>query len=251
MVVAALYIVGFSSAADKGFNNVMSYALIATAGGLTLLLLLHILFTKRNAIIPPRMLKVRTTVFFLIASFFNSFMFMPAVYLLPQFFQGVMGDDALQSGIQLIPMLVCVSGASMIAGQITSRLGIVRPVCWVGFGLAAIGYGLFYGLYGPNMSNAVRASVQVVCGLGVGLSLAATMLIIQAAMPMKDMASATAAWVLLRSMGATVGVAITQAIFNSGMRSKLAQIPGYSRLRGAKGCQRVCSFASATSGTNA
>lgn len=227
MAVAALLIVGFSSAADKGFSDPQSYGLIAAGGGLALVLFAHILFTKRNAIIPPRMLKVRTTVFFLIASFLNSFMFMPAVYLLPQFFQAVMGDDALQSGIQLIPMLVCVSGASMIAGQITSRLRIVRPVCWTGFAVAAIGYGLFYALYDPGMTKAVSATVQVVCGLGVGLCLAATMLVIQAAMPMKDMASATAAWVLLRSMGATVGVAITQAVYNSGMRANLARIPGY------------------------
>jgi len=34
-------------------------------------------------------LRTRTTVLFLIASFFNSFMFMPAVFLLPQYFQGV------------------------------------------------------------------------------------------------------------------------------------------------------------------
>lgn len=243
MGVAALFIVGFSSAADKGFAHPISYALIAAAGALTVLLFLHILFTKRNAIIPKRMLKLRTTVFFLIASFFNSFMFMPAVYLLPQFFQGVMGDNALQSGIQLIPMLVCVSGASMISGQITSRFHIVRPVCWVGFTLATIGYGLFYALYSPTMSVAIRASVQVVCGLGIGLSLAATMLVIQAAMPMKDMASSTAAWVLLRSMGATVGVAITQALYNSGMRSKLSQIDGYGTdfvaPKGAKGYEAL------------
>jgi hypothetical protein len=78
-------------------------------------------------------------------------------------------------------------------------------VCWAGFGFAGLGYGLFYGLYSPDVSFAAQESIQVVAGLGVGFCFSASMLVIQAAMPLKDMAASTAAWILIRSMGATVG----------------------------------------------
>ncbi len=72
-----------------------------------ILVVVNSLTTKRNAIIPAvstclhlyhladlslstqRMLKLRTTLFFLFSTFCNSFMLFPTVYLLPQFFQGV------------------------------------------------------------------------------------------------------------------------------------------------------------------
>jgi len=55
------------------------------------------------------------------------------------------------------------------------------------------------------MSYAAQQSIQVVAGLGVGFCFSATMLVIQAAMPVKDMAASTAAWILIRSIGVTIG----------------------------------------------
>ncbi len=122
----------------------------------------------------------------------------------------------------MVPYLVTSSGFTMlgttpsllrrstsltcaIAGQITSHYHIVRPLCWIGFALTSLGYGLFYGLLTSTSSFAIQEGVQVLIGFGTGISLSTPMLIVQAAMPFKDMAAATSAWILCRSLAATIG----------------------------------------------
>jgi hypothetical protein len=125
----------------------------------------------------------------------------------------------------MVPTLVCASGVTIIgqfrshvyiigilgtddthpAGQITQRWHIVRPLIWAGFFLTSLAFGLLYGLLTSTSSYATQEVVQVILGCGMGLSLSTPMLVIQAAMPLKDMAAATSAWVLCRSLAATVG----------------------------------------------
>lgn len=76
---------------------------------------------------------------------------------------------------------------------------------WVGYGLAALGFGLFYATYTYPIPLATQEGVMVVAGVGVGLSLSSPLLILQAAMPLKEMAAATSAWQLSRSMGGSIG----------------------------------------------
>lgn len=101
IISIGLLIVGFSSAADHGFGQASSYGVIIAGVVVFAIALIYCMTTKRNAIIPAvgpthrhvadcqRLFKIRTTSFFVVGSFFNSLMFMPVAYLLPQFFQGV------------------------------------------------------------------------------------------------------------------------------------------------------------------
>lgn len=67
-----------------------------------------------------------------------------------------------------------------MAGQINSRLNIVRPVVWTGYAVSALGYGLCirYLVYGGGIGN--QMGVMVLTGLGVGMSHAVPLLCIQA-----------------------------------------------------------------------
>lgn len=59
-------------------------------------------------------------------------------------------------------------------------------------------------------SSGVLLGVQeLIVGLvaaGIGLAVSPTMLVIQAAVPAEDMAAATSGWVLVRSMGPSIGM---------------------------------------------
>lgn len=121
-------------------------------------------------------------------------------------------------------------GASLfgvLAGQITGRFRIVRPVIWVGYLLAGVGYLLFYAFFTSTVSFSVQEGLQIITATGIGLSLSPPILVIQAAMPFRDMAAATSTWVLARSLGATIGLAVFGAILNAGVRQRFAKIPGY------------------------
>ena len=95
--------------------------------------------------------------------------------------------------------------APFLAGQVNSRLRIIRPVAWAGYFLGGLGYLLFYIFFKYPFSRGVQDGLTILAGFGIGLSLQVPMLIIQAAMPLKEMAAATSAWVLTRSIGGSIG----------------------------------------------
>ncbi|KAL7425027.1 hypothetical protein Q5752_000715 [Cryptotrichosporon argae] len=230
MAGGALVIVGFATAADNGFDQPAAIALIVVGFVLCIAAIANFCLTKRNAIIPPRAFKTRTTLFFLIASTLHALAFIPVNYLLPQFFQGVRGSSALSSGLQLLPYACAVSWTTVVAGIIAGRLKVVRPVVWAGYALGAVGFGLFYRFYSATTPRAVELGVQVVLGVGAGASLQVPLLVLQAAMPLKEMAAITSAWTLTRSLGGSIGIAIFTAVLNTNIQSKFEKIPGYGTL---------------------
>ncbi|WVQ79303.1 hypothetical protein IAT38_001400 [Cryptococcus sp. DSM 104549] len=227
MISLGLLIVGFSRAADNGFGAPSSYGILIAGGVVFFLAVGHCMFTKRNAVIPARMFKNRTTLFFLIGSTLHASAFLPANYLLPQMLQGLRGDTPLDSGVHLLPFAVCVAWMTVVAGQINSRLRIIRPVTWFGYGLAALSFGLFYKYYTADVSYPTQEGLLVIAGVGVGLSLQSPLLILQAAMPLKEMAATTSAWSLSRSMGGSIGLAVFTAVLNTNIRSRFVKIEGY------------------------
>lgn len=158
------------------------------------------------------------------ASTLHAAAFIPCNVLLPQFFQGVHGADALQAGIQLLPFAIFVSWSTVVAGQIQSRLRIVRPVTWFGYAVGALGFGILYGFWNWDITLPMQHGTSIIPAVGIGLSLQSPMLILQAAMPLKDMAAVTSAWVLTRSIGGSVGVSVYTAILNSDMRAEFAKV---------------------------
>jgi hypothetical protein len=145
-------------------------------------------------------------------------------------FQGVNGSGALKSGIDLLPYACGVSWSTVIgelalfrlvvkadrlAGLINSRLRIVRPVAWVGYALAGIGMILFYVFFKYPIPYALQEGLQVVTAVGVGLSLSTPILILQAAMPLKEMAAATSAWQLTRALGGSIGMSLVPIALSS------------------------------------
>lgn len=72
---------------------------------------------------------------------------------------------------------------------------------------------LFYQFYQYPIPYATQEGLQIITAVGVGLSLATPILILQAAMPLKDMAAATSAWQLTRSLGGSIGQSLSHYSF--------------------------------------
>jgi hypothetical protein len=47
------------------------------------------------------------------------------------------------------------------------------------------------------------------------------------AMPFKEMAASTSAWLLVRSLGGTLGIAVFQAVISTGLESRFPTLQGY------------------------
>lgn len=68
----------------------------------------------------------------------------------------------------------------------------------------------------------------MVPALGVGSLFQTPLIALQAAMPISDMATSTAALGLIRTISGTIGISAGNAIYTSELRKRLPLIPGYS-----------------------
>ncbi|RDX56815.1 MFS amino acid permease [Lentinus brumalis] len=181
------------------------------------------LFTKRSPIIPPRLFKTRTTGLILISTFLHALAFFSGTYYLPVYFQ-VLGSSATNAGVRMLPFSLVGAAMSIVSGQIISRTGSWRPVMWVAWAIMTLGYGLMITL-DDTSNNAERILYPLVAALGMGCLFQTPLIGLQAAMPLKDMATSTAAFVLIRSIGGTVGISVGQVIISSELRRRVANIP--------------------------
>ncbi|PVF96665.1 MFS general substrate transporter [Serendipita vermifera] len=181
---------------------------------------------KRNPILPPRLFKTRTTAGILLSSFIQFMALSGVSYYLPNYYQ-VLGASATRSGIYTIPFSVIGSFFAIVGGQIVARTGKYRPTLWTSWVLLTLGMGLLY-LLDENSSKAMQIALPIIAAVGMGPLFPIPLLALQAAMPIKDMATSVSALILLRFLGGTIGISVGDAVYESGLRHRLPRIQGYS-----------------------
>ncbi|KAF8120836.1 MFS general substrate transporter [Boletus edulis] len=204
--------------------------IVPLVAGVTLLVVggVNEAFTRRSAILPPRLFKTRTTGCLLAAAFLYSAVFIPTIYYLPLFYQ-VLGSSATGAGIKSLSFILGSSGVSIISGFIASKMGRNLPSIWFGSTLFTLGTGLMITLdYTSSITE--QELFPLVAALGVGFLFQVPIVALQAAMPAEDMATATSAYMFLRVLGSAVGLAVDEAIIATVLPRKLAAIPNIDSL---------------------
>ncbi|KAH7913996.1 major facilitator superfamily domain-containing protein [Hygrophoropsis aurantiaca] len=188
-------------------------------------------FTTKSAIIPARLFKTRTTGVILISGFLHAIVFFGGSYYLPLYYQ-VLGASATGAGIRMIPYSFGTAIMSVASGIIVSRTGSYRPVMWAAWGVMTVGWGLMIMLDNTS-SVAVQEVYPLIATLGIGCLFQIPIIALQAAMPPKDMATSSGAFMFLRTVGGAVGISVGEAIISSVLPKQLAGIPGLSGFSGA------------------
>ncbi|TFK80610.1 MFS general substrate transporter [Polyporus arcularius HHB13444] len=182
------------------------------------------ILTKRSPILPPRLFRTRTTAIILITMFLQSVGLYAAAYYLPAYFQ-VLGASATGAGVWMLPFSLGSAATSIVVGQVVSRTGHWRPIMWFAWVLITLGWGLMI-MLDDRANAAEKVLYPLVAAIGLGSLFQIPLIGLQAAMPPKDMATTTGAYVLSRAFGGTVGVSIGQAVISSELRKRVATIPG-------------------------
>jgi len=145
-----------------------------------------------------------------------------AAFYLPLYFQ-VLGASATEAGVEMLPFSLGASLLSAVTGVIISMTGMYRPVIWFGYILFTTGMGLMI-LLDADSSTVKRVFFPLVAAIGLGTLFQTPLIALQAAMPMRDMATSTATFLFLRTLGGTVGISIGQTIYSSILRMKIRNI---------------------------
>ncbi|KAG8935996.1 hypothetical protein FRC02_005192 [Tulasnella sp. 418] len=218
-------LVGFTLGQDHQWSAPSTITLLVVAIVMLICGMVNEFYTKKNPIIPPRIFKTRTTSIFLFSSFLHAVGFFAATIYLPLYFQ-VQGSSALRSGIEMLPYSLTASVTAVLSGQVIAKTLRYRPTLWVGWAVTVIGSGLMITL-DEKSNEAKRILYLLVAAGGVGCLFQTPVIGMQAAMPLKDMATSTAALGLIRQIGGTIGISAGQAIIISDLRRRLTPIQNY------------------------
>ncbi|KAG6814513.1 hypothetical protein H0H92_000038 [Tricholoma furcatifolium] len=125
----------------------------------------------------------------------------------------------------MLPFSLGSALTSAVSGIIVSRTGQYRPVLWIAYAVFTIGLGLMTMLSATSADRAEKVIFLLISALGLGCLFQTPLIGLQAAMPIKDMATSTATFGFIRTLGGTVGISIGEAIFTSIVAKKLVKIP--------------------------
>jgi MFS family permease len=121
-------------------------------------------------------------------------------------------------------MLMLTAG-SILSGQLVSRLGRYKVIAFVGLGIMTIGMLLMSGM-GADTTQGIAIRNMIILGIGLGLVMPLYTLVVQNAVPQRQMGVATASTQFFRSIGSTLGTAIFGSIMLSRYRSEFdAAVP--------------------------
>jgi DHA2 family multidrug resistance protein-like MFS transporter len=142
------------------------------------------------------------------------------LFVLSPYVQIVQGNDAMGTGIRMLPMIGALILGSGASGRLTQRLGTNLVVAG---GLLLTGAGmLLLSRLGAGSGYGLVAAALIVGGLGVGLAMPPAVDAMLGTLPRTQTGSGMGLAGTVRQVAAAFGVAILGSILNSGYRGRLS-----------------------------
>ncbi|PCE65516.1 MFS transporter [Salinivibrio sp. YCSC6] len=147
-----------------------------------------------------------------LASFTLGFSAYASLFFLSLYLQQARGDTPLEAGWHLMPQFVVMGGTSLIFGHMAQNLSLKKLM--VG-GYTLIGISLCsMSLFTTSTPYLIVGSILAILGLGMGLSVPATGMMVMEYAPAERAGIASATMNALRQIGMTLGIAILGSIMS-------------------------------------
>jgi len=215
---------------NKGFTNAATHKINAwtdasVGGFLALALVGIVLFLLAEArakepIIPLGLFRIWTFSSSMIATFFAAFAFFGSIIFLPRWFQFVQGYSATASGYAALPLLAGLIGSSIISGQIVARTGRYKWLTVASLATMGVGAALMTQLTATTPVP-VLWLWMFITGVGVGPTLTVFTIIVQNAVPFRELGVATSSLTFFRQIGGTIALAIAGTMFETAFTTQL------------------------------
>jgi EmrB/QacA subfamily drug resistance transporter len=221
VLVAALVpiLIGLTNKQAGNWSDPAVGGLIA-AGLVIAALFVWIESRSSEPIVPIELFRNRSFTISVIAMFMASMAFFAPVVFLPRWFQVVGGASATQSGYQILALLGGLIFSAIMSGQIVARTGRYKPLALGAPVVLAIGLFMLSNLR-ADTPLPLLWSWMFVTGLGVGPMFAIFTLVVQAAVPPRQIGTATSSLTLFQQVGGSVGLAVAGTVFGSRLVEEL------------------------------
>ena len=139
----------------------------------------------------------------------NSFI---TIYFIPLYFQFVQSDQALRSGVRLLPYIIPLVVATMLNGAFMEKCKYYLPWFLVGGTLIIVSNAMLFHV-SLTISTAYIYAALVLGGLGTGFFVNAPFTIAQWLAPTEEIALAVGFITCAQVAGVTISLAIANAVF--------------------------------------
>ena len=174
----------------------------------------------KEPIVPLDLWRIRTYSASILSTLLISFGFFGAIIFLPRWFQFVAGSSATESGYQTLPLLGGLIVSSILGGLIVSRTGRYKIVILSGLALMAVGIWLMTNLH-ADTELPVLWAWMFITGLGIGPTLSVFTIVVQNAVPFRQLGVATSNLTFFRQIGGSIGLAITGTVFGTTLTTEI------------------------------
>ena len=152
----------------------------------------------------------------LIGLFAQNLILMGVFFTIPLYLQLVLGLDALQTGIKMLPASIAMFVAAAVGSRLSTRYD-VRSITRAGLaltGLAALG---LLATMRPDLANVAFAASMAVLGVGMGLIASQLGLVVQSSVDASGRGEAGGLQYTGQQLGSSLGVALIGAIVLAGL----------------------------------
>ncbi len=152
----------------------------------------------------------------LIGLFSQNLILMGVFFTIPLYLQLVIGLDALETGIQMLPVSITMFIASAVGSRLSGRYS-VRSIVRVGLATAAVAAALLMATIDPQLDNPSFLMAMAVLGVGMGLIASQLGNVVQSSVDASGRGEAGGLQFTGQQLGSSLGVALLGAIVLSGL----------------------------------
>ena len=196
---------------DWGWGSPLAMSMMA----LSVLSLIAFVAVERrmgeNAILPPRIFQSSVFNLTSVTALLIGVGMFGGLVVLPLYLQIVRGGSPTEAGLQLTPLMLGIFVTSSVSGIFMKRTGRYKPLPIAGTALMFLALVLMSTL-GVDTPLWQAMTYMVLMGMGLGLSMQTLVIAVQNALPPADMGVATSSVTFFRSLGGTLGAAVSLAI---------------------------------------
>jgi EmrB/QacA subfamily drug resistance transporter len=211
----------------------LSREILGLVGASAVLWVLFVLRLVRapEPLIPLSMMREPVVAAIVTVAFFSIGTIIGLSIFMPLYVELVLGQSASASGVALIAFMVGVTLGSLVAGRLISRLDRYKrvPLIALPFGIVTL---VVFAIWPAELSLAEVALLLVVCGTAIGPMYPLSTVVIQNAVPLHQLGTATGVLNFFRQLGGAILVAVFAAIVFGGVDAGVGA-PTLDKLAGA------------------
>ncbi|WP_201008955.1 MDR family MFS transporter [Paenibacillus glycanilyticus] len=195
-------------------QSITEIILLLASAVILLTLFYYIEKRSREPIIPLQIFKIRTISAVNAISFLICVINVVAIFYLPLWIQGVLGESATYSGMAMIPLSIGWPLGAILAGNFIAKYGMRRIAVTGSFFLIAGSAGFM--LMNAHTSIVLFMVYTCLSGLSFGLSLTSFTVAVTSAVSWELRGAAVGSNNFIRTLGQTVGIAMFGLLLNTG-----------------------------------